>query len=321
MTFDPDAAAHADAGIFGLDTTADTAGIVLIPVPFDATTSYRQGASRGPEAIFAASSQVDLYDIDTGRPYEAGIFMLPTPEKIVDLNTEARRHVDSHRQGDLREAALARVNAIGTEVNAWVYAETRKIIRQGRIAGLVGGDHATPFGCIKAHVEAFADVGILHIDAHADLRVAYEGFVWSHASIMHNVLTHTPVKKIVQVGIRDFAQSEYDRIRDSGGRIVTFFDRDLADRQFEGKPFAETIRDIVAELPEEVYVSFDIDGLDPVLCPHIVGFDLTEVAPGPPGDEWDGNVGARVLYKLCGHALLGPKKRPPLSTSMSLPAA
>jgi agmatinase len=348
MSFDPAAPAAADAGIFGLDASPDTARIVLIPVPFDATTSYKAGASGGPQAILSASSQVDLFDIDTGRPYEAGIAMLPIPQQVIALNIEARAHVDSHRQGDLREAALARVNSIGTQLNAWVYGQTRKIMQQGRIVGLVGGDHATPFGCIRAHAEAYADMGILQVDAHADLRHAYEGFAWSHASIMYNVLQHTSVKKIVQVGVRDFAESEYKRIADSDGRITTFFDRDLADRHFDGVPFSRTAKEIVAELPQQVYVSFDIDGLDPGLCPNtgtpvpgglqfqqacallaeltrsgrqIIGFDLNEVAPGPAGDEWDGNVGARILYKLCGHALLGGEGPATQARSANVPAA
>jgi agmatinase len=348
MSFDPAAPASVDAGIFGLECSVEHAGVVLIPVPFDATTSYRRGASLGPQAILQASSQVDLFDIDTGRPYEAGIAMLPHPAHIEALNTEGRHLVESQRQGALHDAAMARVDAIGHELNSWVYHEVRHQIEQGRIAGVVGGDHATPFGCIKAHVEAFDELGILHIDAHADLREAYEGFEWSHASIMYNVMTKLPVKKLVQVAIRDFAESEFDMIKNANGRIVTFFDRDLAQAAFEGTPFSQTVQTIVDHLPKEVYVSFDIDGLDPKLCPHtgtpvpgglqfqqvcallaqitrsgrrIVGFDLNEVAPGPQGDEWDGNVGARVLYKLCGHAILGGGPRPARVASVALPAA
>jgi agmatinase len=192
------------------------------------------------------------------------------------------------------------------------------------------GDHAVPFGAIAAHAARHPAMGILHVDAHADLRHAYGGFTWSHASIMDNVVRRIPEVPLVQVGVRDFCEEELDAIRAAGPRIRTFFDRELRTERLRGTSFATQVDRIVACLPEEVYVSFDIDGLDPKLCPHtgtpvpggldfaqacyllaavvasarrIVGFDLVEVAPGPDGDEWDGNVGARLLYKLIGWAL------------------
>jgi agmatinase len=138
------------------------------------------------------------------------------------------------------------------------------------------------------------------------------------------------VTRLVQVGVRDFCEEEAQRIDESAGRIVTFFDADLQARLAAGEPWAALVEEMLAPLPRTVYLSFDIDGLDPALCPHtgtpvpgglnfaqacfllralaqsgrrLVGFDLVEVAPGPDGDEWDGNVGARLLYKLIGHAL------------------
>jgi agmatinase len=174
------------------------------------------------------------------------------------------------------------------------------------------------------------------------LRRAYEGFERSHASIMDNVLKLAPgVAKLVQVGIRDFCEEEVDAIRDARGRVATTFDVDVAAARMSGALPALFER-IVAALPTHVYVSFDIDGLDPTLCPHtgtpvpgglsfheasllvglvarsgrtIVGFDLNEVAPGPEGDEWDANVGARLLYKLIGWTLVSRG----LSTPIALP--
>ena len=193
---------------------------------------------------------------------------------------------------------------------------------------MLGGDHSAPFGAIRAHAEAFPDLGILHLDAHADLREAYEGFTWSHASIMFNVVRQLPaVKKLVQVAIRDLCEAEAALIDGSGGRIVTFHDSKLAQGRFDGATWTHQVDEIVSHLPERVYLSFDIDGLDPTLCPNtgtpvpgglsfhqasallagvvrsgrsIVGFDLCEVAPDPAGGEWDGNVGARLLYKMIG---------------------
>jgi agmatinase len=338
MTFSPDAAARPDSGIFGLDTPASDAGVVLVPVPFDATTSYGRRAAKGPAAILEASHQVDLYDRETGRPYEAGIAFLPESELVRRANSEARVLADQARRanGPARAAACAKVNALSEQVNDWVYAEANRWLEEGRLVGVVGGDHATPFGLIRAVVERFPKVGILHVDAHADLRDAYEGFAHSHASIMNNVVRQTKVTKLVQVGIRDFAESELRMIEGSGGRIVTYFDADLSRALLGGKSFQALAKAIVTKLPREVYVSFDIDGLDPTLCPNtgtpvpgglsfqqaslllstlvaagrrIVGFDLNEVAPGDDGGEWDANVGARLLYKMCGFALKSRSKR------------
>ena len=174
------------------------------------------------------------------------------------------------------------------------------------------------------------------MDAHADLREAYEGFRYSHASIMNNVVREVPgLQRLVQVGVRDYCDEEDQLVRDNPALLRTFFDADLKREQLDGEPWSRLCGRVVAELPQEVYVSFDVDGLDPSLCPHtgtpvagglsfaeatallrrlvesgrrIVGFDLNEVAPDPEGrSEWDANVGARLLYKLIGFALLSQR--------------
>lgn len=335
MSFDPNAAAPPDSGIFGLPHTPAEARVVLIPAPWEATVSYGGGTSKGPEAILDASRQVDLYDLETGKPYEAGIAMLPIPADVLGWNETAKKLaapiIEAGGAGSdpLLQKNLREVEALGERLNAWVEAETRRWIDAGKLVGLVGGDHSTPFGAIAAHSKKYPGMGILHFDAHADLRDAYEGFRWSHASIMANVLDRIPgVARLVQVGIRDFCEEEVDRIRSSDGRVKTFFDTELKGRLQDGETWARIAKSVVAELPQQVYVSFDIDGLDPALCPHtgtpvlggqsfaeatrimkevvlsgrrIVGFDLNEVAPGDT--EWDANVGARVLYKEIGFAL------------------
>lgn len=335
MTFDPDAAATSGSGIYGLPFTPDEAKVVIVPVPFEATTSYGGGTSKGPAAVLEASKQVDLFDHETGKPYEAGIAMLDIPRKVVRWNAEAKRLAAPviAKGGAVDRAtrsAAAKVNAIGEKVNEWVYAETRTLLTGGCMPVVLGGDHSVPFGAIRAYAEAYPDLGILHLDAHADLRDAYEGFTWSHASIFHNVMTRIGgVGKLVQVGVRDVGQAESRMIAASEGRIVTFFDSDLAAAKEEGTPFARIADQIVAQLPEDIYLSWDIDGLDPTLCPgtgtpvpgglswneaigllravrrsgkRIVGLDLCEVSPGET--EWDANVGARLLYKMIGFALL-----------------
>jgi agmatinase len=332
--FDPDAAAGSDSGMYGLPFTPAEARVVVVPVPFEATTSYGGGTSRGPAAVFEASKQVDLFDSETGKPYEAGIAMLDAPKKIGKWNREAKvlaaPVIEAGGATDRRtRAAAANVNAISEKVNEWVYATTKSLLDEGKMPVTLGGDHAVPFGAIRAYAERYPGLGILHLDAHADLRDAYEGFTWSHASIFHNVMTRIDgVARLVQVGVRDLGHAEQRMIDSSNGRIVTFFDARIAARKEEGEPFARIADDIAAALPQEVYLSWDIDGLDPTLCPstgtpvpgglswneaigllrallraqkRIVGLDLCEVSPGET--EWDANVGARLLYKMIGFAL------------------
>lgn len=333
--FDPNAAAMPDSGVFGLPFTPEEAKVVLVPVPFEATTSYGGGTADGPAEILEASKQVDLFDLDTGRPYEVGISMLTEPAEVRAWNDEGKAlaaPIVASGGLEVDAAALASVNALSEKMNDWVYRTAKHWIDAGKIVGVVGGDHSTPFGCIKAHSEKYPNLGVLHLDAHADLRDAYEGFTWSHASIMFNVVKHLPgVRKLVQVGIRDFGEAEYSMIRESEGRIHTFFDARLARARLDGMPWREQVDSIVAELPQHVYLSWDIDGLEPTLCPNtgtpvpgglsfaqavalleglvragkkIVGFDLNEVSAGSSGSEWDGNVGARLLYKMIGWALM-----------------
>jgi agmatinase len=128
-----------------------------------------------------------------------------------------------------------------------VYATTAALLAQGKLAVILGGDHSVPFGAIRAYAETYPGLGILHLDAHADLREAYEGFTWSHASIFNNVMRRIDgVGKLVQVGVRDLGQSERAMIDESRGRIVTFYDAELAARKEEGVPFARLADEIVA---------------------------------------------------------------------------
>ncbi|MCL2625976.1 MAG: agmatinase family protein [Cystobacterineae bacterium] len=325
-TFNPDDAAAEDSGLFGLPYTPEEAQLVVIPIPFDATTSYGRGAALAPEAILKASHQVDLWDLETGKPYAAGMAMLDIPSQVQAWNAQAHA---------LREKAphapqtLASVNALCEKLNHWAYETCAALLRQGKYVGVLGGDHSTPFGSIRAHAEKYPGMGVLHIDAHADLRIAFEGLRYSHASIMYNVLEQLEgVSQLVQVGVRDLGEAEAALIHATPGRIQTFFDIALAEHRMQALPMQALWARIAAALPECVYVSFDIDGLEPGLCPNtgtpvpgglsfheacgllkavvgagkrVVGFDLSEVAPG--ASEWDANVGARILYKLAGWLL------------------
>ncbi|HVY48787.1 MAG TPA: agmatinase family protein [Minicystis sp.] len=344
-SFDPSAPATGD-GIFGLPHTPEQATVVLVPVPWEPTTSYGKGTAKGPAAILEASRQVDLFDLQTGRPYQAGIAMLEPDPDVARWNAAACVAAEpiiaaGGEIGGSPELAgrLARVNELSARLNERLAATTRRWIDAGKIVGVVGGDHASPFGSIAAHADRYPGLGVLHFDAHADLREAYEGFTDSHASILFNVARRLPrVSRIVQVGLRDLCEDEYLAIQRSEGRITAHFDPEIQRRLFEGEPFVRVVDEMLAPLPRDVYVTFDVDALDPALCPHtgtpvpgglsfqqatfvlarlvasgrqIVGFDLNEVAPGPDGDAWDGNVGARLLYKLIGFALLSRKAAAP----------
>lgn len=345
MTFDPSSAISSEFGIFGIPSDEKTAALHLLPVPWEVTTSYGKGASDGPQIIRSASEQVDLFDLETGNSWKAGYFMHPISDEWMSLNKSMKEKAqeiiamrlqmidDSKKE----ESLLKEVNLSCQKMTDWVYQQTKSILEQGKLFGLVGGDHSTPLGAIRAVSEKYqGQIGVLHIDAHADLRNAYQGFQQSHASIMHNVMTgpHAP-QKLVQLGIRDFCEEEYQFIQDSKGKIKTFFDLPVKRRLLSGETWAKISDEILAELPQKVYISFDIDGLDPALCPHtgtpvagglsldqvyylfnqvassgrqIVGFDLNEVSSGGTDDfEWDGNVGARVLYKLCGWSVVTNK--------------
>jgi agmatinase len=340
LKIDPNTKATADDGIYGLPFTESQSKIVFIPVPWDVTTSYLAGTSKGPDAILRASEQMDLFDLDFNRPYEHGIFMQKISKEIKKLNKKTRPEAekiinasDSEMKKDKRlQKVLKEVNQASNVVNEFVYKESLRLLKAKKIPVVIGGDHSTPFGAIKAYAETFKDFGILHIDAHSDTRVAYMGFEHSHASIMHNVMEKIPgVKKLVQVGIRDFCEEEYNYTK-KHKKISVHFDRHLQEKKLTGSKWSEIAKDIISELPENIYLSFDIDGLDPRFCPNtgtpvaggldyhemiylileivksgkkLVGFDLVEVAPNAKNssDEWDANVGMRLLYKLAGAAL------------------
>ena len=323
MPFDPDAPAQA-GGLYGLEIHPSDALVHVQAVPWQATTSYRRGTREGPAALIQASAQVDLHDLEYGESWRAGIVLSPANPNFAVWDGEAEkpalRVIES--LGHDPDAA-AQVNALSERVNAAVYDAAIAALNAGKIPALIGGDHSCPFGLIRAVAERFPGVGILHIDAHADLREAYEGFTHSHASIMFNVVRYIPdVSHVMQVGIRDVGAAEAAMISDTPTRITTFFDPVVAGWLAEGETWVHVVDAITAALPNPVYISFDVDGMDPALCPgtgtpvpgglgyrdvcvllkklserrRIVGFDLNEIGPG----EWDGNVAARVLYKLFG---------------------
>lgn len=336
--FDPNGIGDANGNIYGLPFDTNEAKLVILPVPWEVTVSYQAGTAAAPEAILDASFQVDLYDPFVTDAWKLGIAMKEINQDIREksnlLRLSAEEYIQKLSEGFNPEENTAllvirnNINLAGLELNQWVKNKSLDLLNRNKVVGLLGGDHSTPLGLMQALAEKNPAFGILHIDAHADLREAYEGFEFSHASIMFNAIKIPQITQLVQVGIRDYCEAELLLIK-SDNRISTFFDRDMKHQQYEGSSWSAICDQIIDTLPEKVYLSFDIDGLDPKLCPNtgtpvpggleleqalylieklvksgrtIIGFDLNEVAPGD--DEWDANVGARLLYKLANMCLV-----------------
>ena len=333
--FDPNAASNPSNNIYGFPITEEEAKLVILPVPWEVTVSYNAGTARASEHILKASMQVDIFDLDYPDTWKQGFYMRPSDKKILMKSDYLRKEAELYiayisRGEDLKKNAfmcksLKDINEGGAYLNEWVYEQTKGLMNRGKLVALLGGDHSTAFGYFKSIAEKHGDFGILQIDAHCDLRKCYEDFDYSHASIMYNALEEIPqIKKLVQIGIRDYSESEWDYIKGSNGRVVTFFDKDIKRRQYEGDNWKTIAEDIVNQLPQKIFLSFDIDGLDPKLAPNtgtpvqggfeteqvfylfdklrnsgkeIIGFDLVEVSTSETG--WDANVGARVLFKMC----------------------
>lgn len=334
--YDPNSVSNPDNNIFGLPTSEEDARLVILPVPWEVTVSYGAGTARAPEAVFKAALQVDLFDPEVPYGWRQGYYMRPADRKVLMksdyLRKEAELYIDYISRGEEVSAnqfmckTIRDINEGGHFINQWVYEQTKALLDNGKLVGLLGGDHSVPLGFMKAIAERHEDFGILQIDAHCDLREAYEGFNYSHASIMYNALQEVPqISKLVQVGVRDYGGDEWEFITGSNYRIITYFDKEIKTRQFEGDTWKHIAEEIVSKLPQHVYVSFDIDGLDRKLCPHtgtpvpggfeteevfyllrkvvesgrkLIGFDLCEVGINSEND-WNANVGARVLFKLC----------------------
>lgn len=332
--FDSNGPGNPKNNIFGLPFSEEDARLLILPVPWEVTVSYGAGTSRAAERVFHASVQIDLFDPETHDAWKKGIYMRQPDKKILMksdyLRKEAELFINYTSKGEMVEKnsfiakSLREINEGSAFLNRWVYEQTLSLFNDGKLVGLLGGDHSIPLGYYKAIAEKQGDFGILQIDAHCDLRKSYENFDYSHGSIMYNALQEIPgLKKLVQIGVRDYCREEWDYIR-SNDRIVTWFDKDIKERGFGGQSWQQIAGEIVSQLPDKVCISLDIDGLDPKLCPYtgtpvpggfeaeqifylirlilasgrrLIGFDLDEIGVGDT--DWDANVGARILWKLC----------------------
>jgi agmatinase len=263
-------------------------------VPYDATTTSSAGARDGPRAIIDASEDMELYDLALGRePYRVGIHTLP----------ELAVHAGSP------EAMVRRVEDVVGE-----------LLESGKFVVTLGGEHTVAVGAVRAHARRQPDLSVLAVDAHADLREEYLETPYNHACTLRRILETLPSgdgEPLVQVGLRSASAEEAAFVRD---RRLTF-NSPRALR--EAGPDA-----LVAPLRANVYVSIDLDGLDPsqmaaVGTPEpggllweevsdllaalahqkrIVGFDLTELAPNL-GPEACAQAAAKLVYRLIGLSL------------------
>jgi agmatinase len=330
--FNPSGVGLKNGNFIGLPFNGNSANVILIPVPWDVTVSFGEGTALGPQAIREASVQLDLFDPDVQDAWKLGIYMPPADKSILEKRDELRplaaKYIDFlEAGGDVAhnpsmKNMLDEINAGCNDLNEKVYQLSKKVLESGKLPAVIGGEHSVPLGLLRAIGEKYTDFGILQIDAHLDLRNSFEGFVSSHASICYNALKNKSVSKLVPIGIRDYCDEELEVIKEEGSRIAVFFDSQLKENFYSGMSWNEQCGKIIEELPQEVYISFDVDGLDPKLCPNtgtpvpggfdfpevmfllkklvesgrrIIGFDVCETG----NHQWDANVGARIIYKLC----------------------
>jgi agmatinase len=269
------------------------ARFVLVPVPYERTTTYRRGTAGGPAALLAAGTQVELFDEETRvAPLEAGVALLPP--------------VTSSLMPD----------ALADTVEAVVAPH----LAAGRVVGCLGGEHSISLGPIRAAARRHEGLGILHVDAHPDLRDEYEGTRFGHGCVMRRVLEEKSVARLVQVGLRAVSADD-DAVIRGDPRIRPFYAHELHRRK-------DWTRAVLDELPPRVYVSLDVDGLDPAVVPGtgtpepgglawwdalallravlaqrtLVAFDIVELLPEPHSRVSD-FAAAKLLFKVLAYAV------------------
>lgn len=262
--------------------------VAVLPVPYDATTSYQPGCRFGPRAIIEASRYLEEYDEELGaEPCRVGVYTCPELEPVA---------------GDPK-AMLDRVEAA-----------VSYLIAQGKFVVLLGGEHTLTVPAVKAHASAFGPLSVLQLDAHMDLRDSYHDSAFSHACTMRRVWEVAPV---VAVGIRSCSGPEHRWLDERGGACFW---------ASEARPSQEWAEGVCKTLGERVYVTVDLDVFDPSLMPsvgtpepggldwatvttllktvakrrQIVGFDLVELAP-VPGLRAPEVLAAKLVYKLVGY--------------------
>ncbi|MCP3659906.1 MAG: agmatinase [Bacteroidetes bacterium] len=321
--------------IYGINTNEEDASVILMPVPWEATVSPPSGTVSTPEHILKSSYNFNTFDKDYPKEYQdIKIAMSPIPKEWAMLSDQLQGIVTGYinslesatnkRVYSANSKTIAQINQYCKDLKEYIKNGALSYLKKGKLVGIIGGDHSSCLGLIEALTSKYKEFGILQIDAQADLIDAHHGFEYSHRSVMNNVLKIPQINKIVQVGLRDYTAEEYDKIKNSKDRIVSFFDQDLKKQKLEGVIWKDICKKIVKKLPDTIYISFDIDGLDAKLCPGtafpvpggleydevfylfeeivkakktIIGFDLCEVATGEH-IEWDISVANKIIYQL-----------------------
>lgn len=263
---------------------ADTSQIVILPIPFDKTSTYQQGSNKGPYAIIEASRNMELYDIETcSEVYLRGIYTAPP--------------IQAQQSEEMIELG---------------YQETKKWLQSKKFVITLGGEHTVSYAPIKAMSEKYNTLTILQFDAHADLHPAYENNRWSHASVMMRVKELPSVNSIVSIGIRSMSKEEVPFVNPNH----TFFAHQLTESD-------EWIDNLMKVLHGYIYITFDLDAFDCSLMPstgtpepgglfwdetlkilkrvflekEVVGFDVVELLPRTcnPAPDY---LAAKLIYKM-----------------------
>ncbi len=276
----------------GVQNEFKDSDVVILPVPYEGTISYRGGTREGPHAILTASRQVEFFDLEFGKEVVFDIKLHTTDELEPDCDSPYK--------------TIKRVEeAVG------------EILKNKKFPIVFGGEHSITLGEVFAIKKKYQNLSVLQVDAHADLRESYEGSKYNHACVMRRVREDAKIDTVVQVGIRAIDKSEYDYIKNKNIKNDIYFGR-----KFDSNK-------IVERLSENVFITIDLDCFDPSIIPavgtpepggllweevigllrtvakkrRIVGFDIVELAPisGQVVSEF---LAAKLTYKLLGYSFL-----------------
>lgn len=275
-------------GLLPEQSAFERAGVVILPIPYEQTTTYGTGTKEGPQALIAASRHMELYDEELDyEVFQVGIHTL--------------RELEPDARGP--EAMMDRIARV-----------TRELLHHGKFVVGLGGEHTVTVGLVRAFAERFPGLSVLQFDAHADLREAYQGTPFNHATVMRRVSELVPA---VHVGIRSLSREEATWIKQRGARL--FYASEVV-----STPDIATA--ISAALTDQVYITICLDGFDPSIMPavgtpepgglgwydvlrivrrvaemrHIVGFDVVELFP-MPGNIATDFLAAKLVYKVLGY--------------------
>lgn len=229
-------------GLDGAQVEYDKSKVVVIPAPFEASTSYQTGTVNGPQAILDASTQVETYDIELGT--------------------------DCHTQGIHTTAPLPIKSAPAEKAFAILHKTAKRALDDGKWPVMLGGEHSISYGLFTALLEKHPNLSIFHIDAHTDMRAAYEGNPYSHASILYLMRKTCP--RTVSIGIRSMCEEEAKYVKDNN--VPVYYDYETHTKPLNPK-------NLLSHLTDDVYLTIDVDGLSPSIVP-------TTGTPEPGGLEW-----------------------------------